>query len=140
MNNNDLIFITNDDGYNSKGIIVLKQIAKSRPGLTFAPSSNNSGKSHSITINKKIKIKCLGNNTFKVEGTPVDCVIAGNKYLSIKKLKPNLILSGINFGQNLGLDILYSGTFCCSKRRKPEWSSIIFNIPRKKKSLLIGIQ
>ena len=55
MNNNDLIFITNDDGYNSKGIIVLKQIAKSLSDQVwiFAPSSNNSGKSHSITINKK---------------------------------------------------------------------------------------
>ena len=148
MNNNDLIFITNDDGYNSKGIIVLKQIAKSLTDQvwTFAPSSNNSGKSHAITINKKIKIKSLGNNTFKVEGTPVDCVIAGNKYLSIKKLKPSLILSGINFGQNLGLDILYSGTFAAAregslhgvqsfsisleKNKKPSnWNTVKFFLP-----------
>mgnify|MGYP001328844599 FL=1 len=87
MNNNDLIFITNDDGCKAKGIKILNDVAKilSNNIWSFAPAINNSGKSHSITINKNIKVEALNNKTFKVEGTPVDCVVFGIKYLLKKK-------------------------------------------------------
>ena len=81
----------------------------------FSPLSNNSGKSHSITINKKIKIKQLDKKVFIVNGTPVDCIIFGVKYLSIKKVKTSIILSGVNYGQNMGLDLLYSGTVAAAR-------------------------
>ena len=63
MKSEDLILITNDDGFKAKGIKVLKSVAEklSKNVWEFSPSSNNSGKSHSITINKKIKIKQLNN-------------------------------------------------------------------------------
>ena len=117
MNNRDLIFITNDDGYNAKGLKVLHDVAKTLSNniWSFAPLSNNSGKSHSITINKKIKTQVLKKQIYKVDGTPVDCVIIGVKYLSMKKMKPNIILSGVNHGQNLGLDVLYSGTVAAAR-------------------------
>ena len=87
MKSEDLIFITNDDGFEAKGIKVLKKIAQklSNNIWEFSPSLNNSGKSHSITINKKIIIRMLNSNYFVVKGTPVDCVIFGIKYLSKKK-------------------------------------------------------
>ena len=97
MNRDELILITNDDGYKAKGLAVLNNVARklSNNIWSFAPSLNNSGKSHSITINKKTKVKYIGYQKFQVDGTPVDCVIIGKKYLSLKDLKPTLILSGI---------------------------------------------
>ena len=117
MNNDELILITNDDGYKARGLKVLNYVARklSNNIWSFAPSLNNSGKSHSITINKKTKVKYIGSQKFHVDGTPVDCVIVAKKYLSLKNLKPNLILSGINYGQNLGFDIFYSGTFAAAR-------------------------
>ena len=149
MNSPDLIFITNDDGYNSKGLRVLNDVAKilSNNIWSFAPSSNNSGKSHSITINKKIKTQILKNQTYKVDGTPVDCVIIGVKYLLAKKMKPSIILSGVNYGQNLGLDLLYSGTVAAARegsfqdiksfsisleknKEKPHWNTVKYYLPK----------
>ena len=117
MKNEELVLVTNDDGFKAKGLKVLKTIAKKLSDniWEFSPLSNNSGKSHSITINKKIKIKQLDKKVFIVNGTPVDCVIFGNKYLARKKLKPTIILSGINYGQNMGTDLLYSGTVAAAR-------------------------
>tara|TARA_B100001989_G_scaffold68663_1_gene46653 strand:+ start:9508 stop:10293 length:786 start_codon:yes stop_codon:yes gene_type:complete len=117
MKNEELVLVTNDDGFKAKGLKVLKTVAKKLSDniWEFSPLSNNSGKSHSITINKKIKIKQLDKKVFIVNGTPVDCVIFGNKYLARKKLKPTIILSGINYGQNMGTDLLYSGTVAAAR-------------------------
>ena len=117
MKNEELVLVTNDDGFKAKGLKVLKTIAKKLSDniWEFSPLSNNSGKSHSITINKKIKIKQLDKKVFIVNGTPVDCVIFGNKYLARKKLKPTIILSGINYGQNMGTDLLYSATVAAAR-------------------------
>ena len=117
MQNNGLILITNDDGFKAKGIKVLRSIALklSDNVWEFSPLSNNSGKSHSITINKKIKINQREDKVFIINGTPVDCIIFGVKYLSIIKNKPSIILSGVNYGQNMGLDLLYSGTVAAAR-------------------------
>ena len=149
MKNDDLILITNDDGYKAKGLKTLKIIAKklSSNVWEFSPEANNSGKSHSITINKKIKIKKKNNKSFIIKGTPVDCVIFGEKFLSKKKLRPTLILSGINFGQNMGTDLIYSGTVAAAregsilgiqsfsisleKNKKPlNWNTVSFYLPK----------
>ena len=117
MKKNDVILITNDDGFKAKGIKVLRSIAQklSDDVWEFSPLSNNSGKSHSITINKQIKINQQKDKVFIINGTPVDCVIFGVKYLYINKVKPSIILSGVNFGQNMGLDLLYSGTVAAAR-------------------------
>ena len=117
MKKNDVILITNDDGFKAKGIKVLRSIAQklSDDVWEFSPLSNNSGKSHSITINKKIKINQQKDKVFIINGTPVDCIIFGVKYLSINKVKPSIILSGVNYGQNMGLDLLYSGTVAAAR-------------------------
>ena len=148
MFKSDLILVTNDDGYKAKGIKALLGVAKllSRNVWSFAPNLNNSGKSHSITINKKIKIKPVGDKHFVVFGKPVDSVLSGVKYLKKKKQVPSIILSGINYGQNLGLDLLYSGTAAAAKEgsilgiksfaisleknnNKPNWSLVSKYLP-----------
>ena len=156
MHENELIFITNDDGSNARGLKVLYDIAKSfsKNIWSFSPSFNNSGKSHSITINKKIKTQILKKQTFKVDGTPVDCVIVGMKYLAIKKMKPSIILSGVNHGQNLGLDLLYSGTVAAARegsiqnvqsfsisieknKKSSQWNTIKYYLPKIIKQIRI---
>ena len=108
-----LILITNDDGYNSKGIKALINAVKNLGKiLIVAPDSPQSGMGHAISVNKPIR--CYKTNFFdSVEaycctGTPVDCIKMG-LYL-LKGKKPDLILSGINHGSNVSTNILYSGT------------------------------
>ena len=108
-----LILITNDDGYNSKGIKALINSVKNLGKiLIIAPDSPQSGMGHAISVNKPIR--CYKTNFFgSVEaycctGTPVDCIKMG-LYL-LKDKKPDLILSGINHGSNVSTNILYSGT------------------------------
>ncbi|KFZ38235.1 stationary phase survival protein SurE [Shewanella mangrovi] len=103
------ILISNDDGVNAPGIKVLTE-ALSRMGdtLTVAPDRNCSGASNSLTLTNPLRINKLDNGYISVNGTPTDCV-----HLAIRQLctqEPDLVVSGINAGANLGDDTLYSGT------------------------------
>ena len=107
-----LILITNDDGFSSKGINILRDAASNfGETVVVAPTSDRSGKGHSITLYESIhiqKIKDQRELTYSVSGTPVDCIkLAINSLLD---KKPSLILSGVNHGLNVGRNILYSGT------------------------------
>ena len=105
------ILLTNDDGYSSHGIQLLSDIVKqfSKDVWIVAPEFENSGASHALTFKRKIKLKTQGNNVFSIDGTPSDCVaIALDKVLADQR--PDLILSGINSGCNVGEDVTYSGT------------------------------
>jgi len=103
------ILITNDDGIHSPGIKALQEVL-SRVGetVTIAPDRDNSAVSHSLTMHRPLKIDKLGDNLYTVDGTPTDCVAVGLK--KILKTPPDLLVSGINNGANLGDDISYSGT------------------------------
>jgi 5'-nucleotidase len=107
------ILITNDDGIFSKGIRSLIEIAKPFGDiLVIAPDKPQSGMGHAITINNLLRLNTSdlfdGINAFTCSGTPVDCVKIG--IYEILKSKPNLILSGINHGENTSTNVLYSGT------------------------------
>tara|TARA_Y100001970_G_C14094297_1_gene781750 strand:- start:79 stop:831 length:753 start_codon:yes stop_codon:yes gene_type:complete len=107
------ILITNDDGIYSSGIFALWNVAKEFGDVyVIAPISEKSAVSHGITISKPIYVKEIkredGFKGFAVSGTPADCVKIGIK--SLLPFKPDLILSGINIGSNLGNNIIYSGT------------------------------
>ncbi|MDG7056082.1 MAG: 5'/3'-nucleotidase SurE [Wolbachia endosymbiont of Meromenopon meropis] len=107
-----LILITNDDGFKSEGIKLLKKIAQNFASEIWivAPDIDRSGASRSLdySINHSIKINQHDEREFSVSGTPTDCIIiALNK---IMNKKPDLILSGVNIGSNVGEDVCYSGT------------------------------
>lgn len=107
------ILVTNDDGIYSSGIYELWNVAKEFGDVTVvAPSTQKSAVGHGITIDKPLYIKQIDRgNGFKgnsISGTPADCVKIGIKKLT--KSIPNLVLSGINIGSNLGNNIIYSGT------------------------------
>ena len=104
-----LFLITNDDGIQSPGLEALVQ-ALSRQGecLVIAPDRDNSAVSHSLTMNRPLRVTKLKDGFYTLDGTPTDCVAIGlNKII---RHKPDLLVSGINPGPNLGDDISYSGT------------------------------
>ncbi len=109
-----LILLSNDDGVNSEGIIVLKEyIEELGKIVVFAPLSEKSASSHSITLRKEIRLDEVSENVYAVDGTPVDCILIG--IYGVLKRKPDLLISGINLGQNLGEDVFYSGTVAAAR-------------------------
>ncbi len=108
------ILITNDDGINAPGLEVLHRIATEIAGpegevWTVAPAFEQSGVGHCISYTHPTMIAELGPRRFAAEGSPADCVLAGLFHV-MKDAKPDLILSGVNRGNNAGENVLYSGT------------------------------
>jgi len=105
------ILLTNDDGVNATGLAVLERIARafSDDIWIVAPSEEQSGAGHSLTLTFPVRLRKLGERRFCVTGTPTDAVMMGLANI-LKDDKPDLILSGVNRGANLGEDVTYSGT------------------------------
>jgi 5'-nucleotidase len=103
------ILISNDDGYRARGIIALRDALKGLGDLTVvAPDRNRSGASNSLTLEIPLRVNQAEPDVYFVQGTPTDCV-----HLAISGLfpfEPDMVVSGINDGSNLGDDVLYSGT------------------------------
>ena len=103
------ILISNDDGYLAPGIIALaEQLAGIAEIVVVAPDSNRSGSSNSLTLDKPLRVVKADNGFYSVNGTPSDCVHIA--LTGILDYRPDLVVSGINQGQNMGDDTLYSGT------------------------------
>ncbi len=104
-----LILLTNDDGINAEGLRSLRE-AVSRIGevTVVAPERQQSGSSHALTLSDPLRISRIDEHTISVDGTPTDCVLLAMRGLFERK--PDLLISGINHGPNLGDDITYSGT------------------------------
>lgn len=103
------IMVTNDDGINSPGIKALQQAMRSLgQTVIVAPERDNSAVSHSLTMSRPLRIREIEENMFTLDGTPTDCVVVGIGKLIDRK--PDLLVSGINAGPNIGDDISYSGT------------------------------
>ena len=107
--NNSLI--TNDDGFDAIGIKILLEIAEKigKNVYVISPKKNQSAKSKSITIRNNINYKKISNYNWIVDGTPTDCMIFALNHV-FNSDKPDLILSGINAGSNIGDEVSYSGT------------------------------
>jgi 5'-nucleotidase len=108
------ILITNDDGITAPGLEVLTQIATELAGpkgevTTVAPAFEQSGVGHCISYTHPMMISKLGPRRYAVEGSPADCVLVG-LYEVLGGRKPDLVLSGVNSGNNAGENVLYSGT------------------------------
>lgn len=116
------ILISNDDGYLAPGIIALADaLAQIAEIVVVAPDSNRSGSSNSLTLDRPLSVYRAANGFYFVNGTPSDCVhVALTGGLSFK---PDLVVSGINQGQNMGDDTLYSGTVAAATE------GFLFGIP-----------
>ncbi|MFH1216733.1 MAG: 5'/3'-nucleotidase SurE [Pseudomonadota bacterium] len=109
-----LLLLTNDDGVHAPGLRLLYEGMRElyRP-VIVAPDRDNSAVSHSLSLHRPLMVKEVENNIFSVNGTPADCITLGLE--KILPAKPDLIISGINEGANLGHDISYSGTVSAAK-------------------------
>ncbi|MDR3030964.1 MAG: 5'/3'-nucleotidase SurE, partial [Holosporales bacterium] len=105
------VLISNDDGINATGIVVLEEIAKkiTKEVIVCAPDSDMSGASHSLTLRSPLRLKEHSQNHYSVNGTPTDSVVMALRHILDEK-KPDFVLSGINCDANLAEDIIYSGT------------------------------
>ena len=106
------IFLTNDDGFHAKGLKKLIEALSPLAQLTVvAPANEKSASAHSMTLTRPMKLIGIDDDYYKMDdGTPTDCVFIGLNNLYDEGDKPDLVISGINIGSNMGEDITYSGT------------------------------
>ncbi len=105
------ILCTNDDGIHATGLAVLEKIARtfSDDVWVIAPEQEHSGASRALTLTAPIRVREVDEKRFAVLGTPTDCVLLGVEHL-IQGPPPDLVLSGVNRGQNIAEDVTFSGT------------------------------
>jgi 5'-nucleotidase len=116
------ILVSNDDGYNAPGLEALVQSLKGLGELTVvAPETNCSGASNSLTLNRPLSVRQAANGFYYVNGTPSDCVHIA--LTGLLDFRPDLVVSGINNGANMGEDTLYSGTVAAATE------AYLFGIP-----------
>jgi 5'-nucleotidase len=134
------ILLTNDDGIDSPGVLVLADGLR-RAGhrvVVVAPESDQSGVSHSISFfNRPCKLTAMGEDTWSCGGSPVDCVaisLLGGlpEVFAMPHSPPDMIISGINRGANLGTDLVYSGTAAAARQ------AAFFDVPAAALSLIEG--
>jgi 5'/3'-nucleotidase len=103
------ILVTNDDGYFAEGIVTLAGALEAVGEVTVvAPASEQSATAHSLTLTRPLRARQISERRYTVDGTPTDCVL-----LALTKIlpeRPDIVVSGINHGANLGDDVTYSGT------------------------------
>ena len=143
------ILVTNDDGIHAPGLDACKEIATALGGEVWvvAPETDQSGVSHSLSLNDPLRLREAGERAFAVKGTPTDCVIMGVRHIMPEK--PDLVLSGVNRGRNAAEDVTYSGTvagamegtvlgipsfalsqaYSFSTRRLPPWHTAVAHAP-----------
>jgi 5'-nucleotidase len=109
------ILVTNDDGINAHGLKICEEIARkiSDDVWVVAPEYDQSGVSHSLSLNDPLRLRQIGERHFAVKGTPTDCVIMAAR--NVMPEVPELVLSGVNRGRNAAEDVLYSGTIAAAK-------------------------
>jgi 5'-nucleotidase len=105
------ILVTNDDGIHAHGLEICEQIARALADDVWvvAPEYDQSGVSHSLSLNDPLRLRQIGEQRFAVKGTPTDCVIMAARHILDGK-GPDLVLSGVNRGRNAAEDVIYSGT------------------------------
>ena len=104
-----MILVTNDDGIGAEGLLTLKNaLTCLSEVLVVAPDREQSGTSHSLTLNHPLRLREVAESFMSIDGTPTDCVLLACN--GLLKNKPDLVVAGINHGPNLGEDVIYSGT------------------------------
>ncbi len=106
-----LVLLTNDDGIHAPGLNTLAKHMKSFGEImVVAPDREQSASSHSLTLTRPLRIMEFGDNRYAVDGTPTDAVMVAVHGILKSRRKPDLLISGINHGANMGDDVSYSGT------------------------------
>ena len=143
------ILVTNDDGIHAPGLSACEEIARALSDDVWivAPETDQSGVSHSLSLNDPLRLRAIDERHFAVKGTPTDCVIMAARH--IMPQKPDLVLSGVNRGRNCAEDVTYSGTvagamegavlgiasfalsqaYSFSTKRTPPWETAIRHAP-----------
>ena len=104
------ILVTNDDGIFSDGLTALAKALESIGEVTVvAPASEQSASAHSLTLTRPLRLRTIDERHFSIDGTPTDCVVIALAKIMANNL-PDIVVSGINYGANLGDDVTYSGT------------------------------
>jgi 5'-nucleotidase len=155
------ILCTNDDGIHAPGLKIVEEIARALSDDVWivAPELDQSGVSHSLSLNDPLRLREVGPRHFAVRGTPTDCVIMGARHILGDKL-PDLVLSGVNKGRNVAEDVVYSGTiagalegtilglpsfalsqeFSAETRNTPQWDTALkFGPPILRKVIDAGV-
>lgn len=109
------ILVSNDDGVRANGINFLKnELAKKHDVVTIAPNQERSSCGHGITLGEPLRLTKISKNVYSCSGYPADCVLIGIGNIC-KENKPDIVVSGINHGANLGQDRYYSGTIAAAR-------------------------
>lgn len=104
------ILLTNDDGFFSEGIKGLRDyLLKKHEVFVITTDRNRSSSSHSLTLHRPLRLRKIEETVYAIDGTPADSVLMAIRYL-LKDNLPDLVISGVNDGANLGEDVIYSGT------------------------------
>jgi 5'-nucleotidase len=116
MSNRPLILVSNDDGVGAAGLVALREaLASFADVYTVAPQLEQSAKSHSITLHHPLRFHEVETRVWAVDGTPADCVYVAFFLQDLLPRRPDLVVSGINHGPNLGNDVHYSGTVAAAR-------------------------
>ncbi len=111
-----LVLLSNDDGYRAEGVQALARALESWADVvTCAPDVEQSASSHSLSLHRPLRVRRHSEGVYSVEGTPADSVYVGLYAKDLLGKKPDLIVSGMNHGLNLGIDVFYSGTVAAAR-------------------------
>ncbi len=111
-----LILVSNDDGVDAAGNIALREaLSAIADVITVAPKAEQSAKSHALTLHHPLRHYRIAENVHAIDGTPADCVYVALFRKDLLPRKPDLVVSGINHGANLGCDVYYSGTVAAAR-------------------------
>ena len=126
------ILVTNDDGIYSEGLAKLAEAVRPLGDVVIvAPDREQSAASHALTLNRPLRLQEIGPDRWIVDGTPTDCVNLALLHI-FRDQRPDLVVSGINFGPNMGDDVTYSGTISAA------FEGSLLNVPSIAFSAFIG--
>jgi 5'-nucleotidase len=112
-----LVLLSNDDGHASAGLRAMRAaLAETADVVVVAPETEQSATSHSLTLHRPLRLRELEPGVFSIDGTPADCIyVALHSTGRVLPRRPDVVVSGINHGLNLGQDVFYSGTVAAAR-------------------------
>ena len=112
-----LVLLSNDDGYRAEGLRLLREaLLEVADVVVCAPETEQSAQSHSLTLSRPLRLRDHGGGILSIDGTPADCVyVALHSGVRVLPRRPDVVVSGMNHGVNLGMDVFYSGTVAAAR-------------------------